>query len=102
MAKGPLQEAIEKQDAEEAAKNASFPGKGQPALFANQFYVLVGAGWSRLSFGEQVRDETPAFHASFTMPTAMAKDMAETILRIIAEQQPIWDAENQATKSEET
>jgi hypothetical protein len=107
MAKGPLQEAIERQLAEkeaaareEAVQDAAFPGRGQPALFSNQFYVVIGGAWSRITFGERVFEETPAFHASFNMPTSVAKEMAETILRIIAEQEPIWEAERKAAEAE--
>lgn len=104
----PLQEAIEKQlaeesaakeraAAEEAARQAPFPGKGMPSGFANQFYVLVGPTATRLVLGEQVFNEPPNYTWAFTIPTGVAKDMAETILRIIVDQTPTWDAAQKAT-----
>lgn len=90
-----------KQDAKAAKPDEpaiSFPGQGLQSQFVNQFYVIVGPGFSRLALGEQVSTEPPVLSAAFTIPTGVAKEMAETILRIIAEQTPAWEA---AAKAQE-
>lgn len=92
-----ISEAAEARESQSA--EVAFPGKGAPSLFANQFYVIVGPAISRLSLGEMVYNETPNFHSSFTIPTSVAKEMAETILRIIAEQTPNWEATNKPSEA---
>lgn len=64
-----------------------FPGKGIPSTFVNHFHVLVGQHVSRLTLGEQVFLEAPNYSSSFTIPTSVAKQLAETILQIIAGQE---------------
>lgn len=79
-----------------------FPGQGMQSKFANQFYVIVGPTFSRLALGEQVYTEPPTLSDTFTIPTGIAKEMAETILRIIAEQTPLWEAEARAQAAAKT
>lgn len=64
-----------------------FPGRRLPAIYSNQFYVVVGPVNTRVVFGEQIFvDTAPQFHAAFSLPNEMAKDMAEAILRLIEQE----------------
>jgi hypothetical protein len=70
------------------SSEGDYPGKGKPSTFVNQFWVLVSPGLTKLSLGEQVFTELPTYSATFTLPTEVAREMAETILRLIDTSRP--------------
>lgn len=65
----------------------NFPGKFITPLFFNQFHIVVSAQTTRVTLGEIVFIDAPAhFSSAYVVPTMVAIDMAENILRIAREQ----------------
>ena len=65
----------------------NFPGRNITPIFANQFYVVVADQTTRLTLGEIVFVAAPAnFSSAVVMPTSVAIDLAQNILRIAREQ----------------
>lgn len=62
-----------------------FPGQELVSPFSNNFYVIVGATFTRLVFGHRISTEEPTPHSAITMPTSDVEEMARRILGLIGE-----------------
>jgi len=67
-----------------ADKPPQDPGLENPGVYANRFYVTVGATMSRISFGEQVAvDGESVYHQAIVLLTSDAKILADTIYGLL-------------------
>jgi hypothetical protein len=65
-----------------------FPGADIPAMYANQFQLLIGDEGVRLAFGETLWGEQTKMRVAIRMSLGTAKELVKVLDRLIRDHEP--------------